>query len=72
MGQMSLLREAEAARFLGVRPSTLSAWRFRVTGPVFRKVGRLVKYLQGDLKIYLERQARQSTSGKEKTDACSF
>ncbi len=62
MGQITLLNETEAARFLDVQPKTLSAWRYRGTGPIFRKVGRLVKYLQTDLEEYLSKQARQSTS----------
>ena len=62
MNEIILLNEVEAAHFLGVQPKTLSAWRYRGTGPIFRKIGRLCKYVQSDLEQYLENQARQSTS----------
>ena len=62
MKAMILLSETEAASFLGIRPSTLAAWRYRGTGPVFRKIGRLCRYLQADLETYVETQARKSTA----------
>lgn len=62
MSQLILLNEMEAARFLGLRTKTLASWRCRGTGPVFRKIGRLVRYMQSDLEEYLENQARRSTA----------
>jgi len=64
MAEVILLNETETARFLGVQAKTLSAWRCRGTGPIFRKVGRLVRYVRTDLEQYLEEQARRSTSEK--------
>jgi len=64
MSEKTLLNETNAARFLDIKPATLAAWRYRGTGPIFRKIGRLVRYLQRDLEEYLEGQARRSTSEK--------
>ena len=66
MHEMILLDEGEAAAFLRVQRKTLSAWRVRGTGPVFRKIGRLVKYLRSDLEDYILNQARQSTSNPDR------
>lgn len=57
-----LLNEAEAARFLRVGTKALQAWRLRGNGPVFLKVGRLVRYAEKDLNLFLKKARRQSTS----------
>lgn len=66
MTAQTLLNEADAAKLLGVVPKCLQAWRVRGGGPVFLKVGRLVKYTQADLDAWLEGRRRQSTSDKGK------
>lgn len=60
---MVLLGEKQAALFLGISPKTLQSWRVRgCQQPIYRKIGRLVKYLQADLEDYIRAQARHSTS----------
>ena len=59
----SILREQEAADRLLVSVRTLQRWRVQGQGPVYLKLGRkLVAYTEGDLREYLERCRRQSTS----------
>ena len=57
-----LLNNAQTAEFIGVRPSTLEIWRVQGKGPVYRKVGRLVRYVESDVQTWLAAQARTSTS----------
>jgi hypothetical protein len=55
------LSNDQAARVLGISPSTLSKTRLSGRrGPVFRKVGRRV--LPQDLKTFLDSCERKSTS----------
>ena len=42
----------EAANWLGLKPSTLEAWRCRKIGPRYAKLGRRVLYDQNDLEIW--------------------
>lgn len=58
-----ILSEREAAKFLGVSPATLQAWRS--TGRVrlaFVKLGRSVRYRLADLVEFVEAHTRSSTS----------
>lgn len=48
------LTEKEAADILGLTPKALQKWRWQGKGPVFCKVGRLVRYLPGDIDAFLE------------------
>ena len=56
------LRTIEAAHFLGVRKSTLEAWRVRGGGPVFLKLNKAVRYRQQDLDEFTKKSMRTSTS----------
>ena len=47
------LTEAEASQRLGVSPATLRAWRKRNEGPTFRRFGKSIRYLSGDLDAYV-------------------
>ena len=49
--------DVEAARILGMKPSTLRRWRSQGIGPVYRKIGRNVQYTQADLQKYHDQQA---------------
>lgn len=50
-----LLCEADAALFLGVKPTTLQVWRCTKRYPLpFIKVGRLVRYRQSALASFLQ------------------
>ena len=57
-----LMDEIQSGAYLGgISPKTLQAWRVRGKGPVFRKIGRLCRYLKSDLDDYIAKQARQRT-----------
>ena len=53
--QSDLLTNEEAANYLGVAPNSLAVWRTtkRYSLP-YIKVGRLVKYHQADLDIFIK------------------
>lgn len=57
-----LFTEKDAAEFLQTTPRTLQAWRIRGGGPRFVKCSRLVRYREEDLNLWLDQQARSSTS----------
>ena len=46
------LNPEEAAAFLGVKSSTLAAWRHKKTGPRYAKLGSKVMYDQNDLETW--------------------
>lgn len=53
MEHIELLREAEAARALGVTRRCLQSWRAARRGPAFIRVGsRLVRYARSDLMAF--------------------
>jgi hypothetical protein len=52
-----------AAAFLGVAPRTLEDWRYRGGGPLFRKLGRMVRYTLLDLVAFAEADIRTNTGG---------
>jgi excisionase family DNA binding protein len=52
----SLIREKEAAQYLGVRVPTLANWRHYGKGPNYRKVGRSCLYSHDDLDAWLDAQ----------------
>lgn len=56
-------RAKEAARFLGLSPSTLAKMRLRGDGPRYAKAGpRIVLYDLKDLETWVETRKRRSTS----------
>jgi predicted DNA-binding transcriptional regulator AlpA len=55
----ALLNERDAAALLGVSVRSLQAWRQRGEGPVYVKLGRLVRYRPADLDAFPE--PRQAT-----------
>lgn len=52
----------QLAETLGVSPRTTERWRFEGAGPIFRKLGRRVVYLESDVLAWIDGQARRSTS----------
>ncbi len=54
------LDERAAAERLGVKPSTLRAWRQRGQGPAFVRLGRAIRYLPQDLAAFLLRNRRST------------
>jgi predicted site-specific integrase-resolvase len=55
----SLLREAEAAKSLGISPETLRRWRWSGKGPAYVKLGGAVRYATKDLEEFLSASRRQ-------------
>ena len=44
----------EAARILGVSHRTLEDWRLKGGGPIFSKMGRIIRYHWNDIKSFCE------------------
>lgn len=59
-----LLTIADAAALLGVKPQTLYLWVSLRRIP-HRKVGRLIRFTEGDLEEYVEKQKQLPTDGKD-------
>ena len=57
-----LLDQKQTAHFLGLSVRTLERHRLAGTGPLYVRVGRLVRYRQQDLADFVERNVRRSTS----------
>lgn len=60
--RVNFLDSSRAADYLGVKRTTMEAWRCRGGGPKFVKLGRLVKYRQSDLDDFIEARVRSNTS----------
>lgn len=59
---ITVLDEADVAETLGLSPRTLSRWRIEGRGPSYRKLGKRVVYTPADVREYLDRCRRTSTS----------
>src|SRR5215510_10568894 len=59
-----LLTEQETAKLLHVAVKTLQGWRHKGGGPLFAKMGRLVRYSVKDLEAFVDDQRRRSTSDR--------
>jgi predicted DNA-binding transcriptional regulator AlpA len=57
-----LLDETRAAHILSLSVKTLRRWRWAGKGPVFRKIGRAVRYASSDLEAFISSALRTSTS----------
>ncbi len=57
-----LLNETEAAAALGLAVATLRRWRWAGRGPCFAKIGAAVRYDPAELRDFVERNTRTSTS----------
>jgi predicted DNA-binding transcriptional regulator AlpA len=64
-----LLNETEAASLLNLAVATLRRWRWAGYGPRFVKIGRAVRYDPAELRAYIQRQTRASTSDAGAGDA---
>ena len=60
--QTKLLTESQVADILNLRVATLRHWRWLGVGPKFIKIGAAVRYHPEQLKDYLVKQVRSSTS----------
>ena len=64
-----MMRAPDAAKYLGLSPSTLAKMRVRGDGPVYAKAGpRVVVYTVEDLDAYLTGRKRRSTSEAVEAD----
>jgi predicted DNA-binding transcriptional regulator AlpA len=54
-----LLTPKELAERLGVKVNTLAGWRVGREGPIYIKVGRLVRYRAGDIEAYLQERTKK-------------
>lgn len=57
------LTTQQAAKLMNISARTLEDWRYRGGGPVFRKMGRAVRYQLADIESFLDRCARINTAG---------
>ena len=57
-----LLTPDEVAALLRVDERTLSNWRYRGIGPIFSKVGGLVRYTRSDVNSFVS-HSRQAMTG---------
>lgn len=48
-----LLREIDAAVYLGLAPKTLARWRWAGKGPSFHKLGSAVRYSVQELESFI-------------------
>lgn len=62
MPPIKLLNNVQTATLIGVRPNTLEIWRIQGKGPAYRKVGRLVRYVEAEVLSWLDEQMRENTS----------
>jgi excisionase family DNA binding protein len=56
------LTAGEAAKTLGLAPSTLAKLRLTGNGPIYYKLGRRVVYRREDLEAWLESRVARNTS----------
>ena len=59
-----MLRTENAAKKLGLKKSTLEAWRCRGGGPQFVKMGKAVLYRQEDLDAFVQAHLRKNTCSR--------
>ena len=63
----ALLTEGEAAARLRVSLVTVRRWRRLGTGPIFRKLGRSVRYRPADIADFVAGTGRMATRGPQHT-----
>ena len=59
---MKLLTNVQTAALIGLKPNTLEIWRVQGRGPVFRKLGRTVRYVEADVLAWIDSHVCASTS----------
>lgn len=60
--QDRLVDEHEAASVLGLKRQTMAVWRSRGRGPMFVRIGRLVKYRMSELSRYVDSNTFANTA----------
>ena len=61
-----LITEGEAAALLRVSLTSLRRWRREGRGPVYRKLGRTVRYRPGDLADFVGSALRRETGWRQR------
>jgi len=61
MNNKQLMDSDEAAEYLGLKRTTLEAWRCKGGGPLYLKLGRAVKYRLADLDAFIEERVYETT-----------
>jgi excisionase family DNA binding protein len=69
MSALDFKTTAEAAKILGLKKGTLEVWRYQGKGPLFHKIGRLVRYSEADIEAFINGSRRMSTSDTGKCHA---
>jgi predicted site-specific integrase-resolvase len=64
-----LITEGEAAGILRVSLTSLRRWRRQGNGPMYRKLGRTVRYRPNDLSDFVASAGRTSTANTGGTSA---
>lgn len=59
-----LLNEQELCDWLRIKVPTVRKWRILGRGPVFQRIGTLVRYRRGDVQTWLDANTYSSTSSK--------
>jgi hypothetical protein len=54
-----LVSDAEAAKIIHQKPTTLATWRAAKRGPAYFKLGRRVYYSQSDLEAWIASRRRE-------------
>jgi hypothetical protein len=62
---MALIDEKEASQYLCCSVAALRKWRLLGKGPAYCRVGRLVRYAEGDLQEFLATNRVQPTGGAQ-------
>ena len=60
--ERAFLTTPQAAAILGLSPRTLERYRVTGEGPVFAKLGRMVRYARADIEEWAARRRKRSTS----------
>lgn len=66
-GTKPLLIESEAAAILRLAPATLRDWRLRKKGPVYVKLGSLVRYREADLHEFADQRKVEPITPQART-----
>lgn len=60
-----LLTEAEAAELLSLSVRTLQAWRYDSSGPRYCRLGRVIRYRNTDLLVWIEARTPSVQGGAQ-------
>ncbi|HVI85520.1 MAG TPA: helix-turn-helix domain-containing protein [bacterium] len=61
-----LITESEAAGILRISVTSLRRWRREGSGPVYRKLGRAVRYRPNDLSDFVASVGRRETGWRQR------